>query len=214
MDPKWAADNLQVIRTLMERSALYRRALAPVMIFAGIVGTIASGVAVWQKIDSARGFALFWVVTGLISVTGVILLIRRQALREVEPFWSLPTRRVAQAAVPPLFVGLVAAFPFVMFESQYPVLALTLIPAWLALYGCALCSAGSFMPRGIKLFGWFFVLAGCAVFLGAFYLPETVNARVITLQQAHIVMGVAFGIIHLLYGCYLYVTEQNRKNAA
>jgi hypothetical protein len=35
MDTNWAAEHLQTIRTLMERSALYRRALAPIMLCAG-----------------------------------------------------------------------------------------------------------------------------------------------------------------------------------
>src|SRR5438132_963526 len=39
MDTNWAAEHLQVIRTLMERSAVYRRALAPVMILNGVLGT-------------------------------------------------------------------------------------------------------------------------------------------------------------------------------
>ena len=42
MDNHWAAEHLQTIRTLMERSALYRRALAPIMTFAGAVGTAAA----------------------------------------------------------------------------------------------------------------------------------------------------------------------------
>ena len=47
MNPKWAEENLHTIRTLMERSALYRRALAPVMLVCGIAG-LAGGVAGWQ----------------------------------------------------------------------------------------------------------------------------------------------------------------------
>src|ERR1700690_4243469 len=35
METNWAAEQLQTIRTLMERSAVYRRALGPVMLFAG-----------------------------------------------------------------------------------------------------------------------------------------------------------------------------------
>ena len=43
MQTDWASENLQVIRTLMERSAVYRRALAPVMGLVGATG-IAAGV--------------------------------------------------------------------------------------------------------------------------------------------------------------------------
>src|SRR6266540_1083328 len=39
MESNWAAENLRVIRTLMERSAVYRRALAPLMLLAGGTGT-------------------------------------------------------------------------------------------------------------------------------------------------------------------------------
>ena len=42
MKPDWAEENLQTIRTLMERSAVYRRALAPIMLFAGAVGAAAA----------------------------------------------------------------------------------------------------------------------------------------------------------------------------
>jgi len=142
-------------------------------------------------------------------VAGAFLLMRRQALKDVEPFWSLPTRRVVQAAVPPLLVGLVASSPVLVFDWRDALLAWWLIPLWLSLYGCALCAAGSFMPRGIKLFGWFFVLAGC----GAFVIGASVSRIISSLAQAHVIMGVAFGLIHLLYGGYLYVTERQRKNA-
>ena len=81
------------------------------------------------------------------------------------------------------------------------------MPVWGVLYGLALNSAGFFMPRGIKLFGWTFILAGLGLFLvldgfrswdGRMYLP-------------HLLMGVLFGLSHLAYGIYLYFTEP-RKN--
>src|SRR5512138_543854 len=105
MESDWAAEHLQVIRTLMERSAVYRRALAPVMIYVGILG-LGAGAAGWVlKIASVPGFVGFWGAVGVIALAGAFLLVRRQALRESEPFWSPPTRRVAQALVPPLFAG-------------------------------------------------------------------------------------------------------------
>ena len=42
MEANWATDHLQVIRTLMERSALYRRALAPIMLTCGVIGIAAA----------------------------------------------------------------------------------------------------------------------------------------------------------------------------
>src|SRR5438876_1505561 len=146
MDSNWAAEHLQVIRTLMERSALYRRALAPIMIFTGVVG-IAGGCLGWAlKIESSQGFIAFWAGAGIVALAGSFLLVRRQALRESEPFWSPPTRRVTQALLPGLVAGFIAgAVVFAISPSaqqdpgsQVRVLGLLWLPlCWVVLYGCA-----------------------------------------------------------------------------
>jgi len=65
------------------------------------------------------------------------------------------------------------------------------------------------MPRGIKLFGWVFILGGCGLFaLGTPDLPNLPRAL-----YAHGVMGLFFGALHLAYGTYLFCTEK-RKNEA
>src|SRR5947209_3015839 len=107
MESNWSAEHLQVIRTLMERSALYRRALAPIMIFNGVVGS-AGGVLGWLlKIGSTQGFIGYWAGVGVLALAGSFVLVRRQALKESEPFWSPPTRRITQAMMPPLAAGLI-----------------------------------------------------------------------------------------------------------
>src|SRR2546422_913029 len=163
MESNWAAEHLQVIRTLMERSALYRRALAPIMIFNGIVG-VAGGVVGWLlNIGSQQGFIGYWAGAGLLGLAGSFLLVRRQALKEAEPFWSPPTRRVAQALLAPLFIGSIAGLLGLVCRG-WDFLQPWALPAfWMMLYGCALNAAGFFMHRGIKLLGWLFVLCGCAL---------------------------------------------------
>src|ERR1051325_5504437 len=78
MDTNWASDHLQTIRTLMERSALYRRAPAPLLIGVGSIG-LAAAVAAWLAgIDSNHGFALFWLAISLGALSVSLLLVRRQ----------------------------------------------------------------------------------------------------------------------------------------
>src|SRR5256885_5036647 len=101
MESNWAAEHLQVIRPLMERSAVYRRALAPVMIFNGCLGSIAAVIGWAGEVASPAGFIVYWAVIALLAVGGSFFLVRRQALRASEPFWSPPTRRGAPANVPP-----------------------------------------------------------------------------------------------------------------
>ncbi len=204
MESNWAAEHLQTIRTLMERSAVYRRALAPIMLFAGALGLAAAAAGLWFRLDSVRAFGVLWLGTAMIVVAGAFLIARRQAIKDDEPFWSPPTRRVGQALLPPLLAGMCLGFAFVFVGLANPI-ALTFI--WLLFYGCALHAAGFFMPRGMKWFGWIYVGMACGALLFLAIVQPEIEI------SAHWLMGFFFGVLHLAYGAYLYLTEKG-KNAA
>jgi len=206
MESNWAAEHLQVIRTLMERSAVYRRALAPIMSYNGVLGVAGGLLGVVFNIQSTRGFIIYWATVAILALVGSFLLVRRQALKEAEPFWSPPTRRVAQALVPALFVGSVAGFLGLVCPSWDFLPAWALPAFWIVLYGCALTAAGFFMHRGIKLLGWLFILCGCALMAARCHASSSLS-----LADGHRVMGGVFGGLHLAYGIYLYFTEQRRN---
>ena len=82
METNWAAEHLQVIRTLMERSAVYRRALAPIMTFNGAIGQLdlndndlivqssspaADFPTIITRIQSGRNAATRWSGNGIAS---------------------------------------------------------------------------------------------------------------------------------------------------
>ena len=211
MESHWAAENLQAIRTLMERSVIYRRALAPTTLLVGGIGLVASATGWFAGIQSPRAFGLYWLGVCFLALVGAFLIVRRQALKETEAFWSPPTRRVAQALLPPFFAGLVCCVLVVLPRWREPLQVWWLPPLWMVLYGCALHSAAFFMPQRMKWLGWGFVLCGCAVLAlvnersNASGMPDLVNA--------HWLMGATFGGFHLACAVYLYFTEQ-RKNEA
>jgi hypothetical protein len=207
MEPKWAADNLQVIRTLMERSALYRRALAPIMIVAGGIGVVAAIVPCISCIHDSATFVLYWMGIGGLAIMAAFLLVRRQALKESEPFWSPPTRRISQAMLPPFSVGAFAGLLFVLPNFSIDKIWM-LPPIWMMAYGCGLHAAGFFTQRGIRLFGFGFVGLGAAALTLMLMRPNLQTA-----EAGHYVMGIFFGLLHLAFGTYLYFTEK-RKNAA
>src|SRR6266568_5547556 len=201
MDHNSASENLQVIRTLMERSALYNQTLAPIMLFVGALGVIAAVLGTVLNLHTPPDFGCLWVGTAIVAIGGAFLISRRQALKLREPFWSPPTRRVAQALLPPLTGGfcLGAVLTLPSTEGRFGFLVPVL---WLLFYGCALHAAGFFMPRGIRLFGWLFIAGGCF-----FCLPFKNGNSVI---NVHLVMGFFFGFLHLAYGVYLYFTEKRK----
>jgi hypothetical protein len=203
METNWASDHLQTIRTLMERSALYRRALAPIMIVTGCIGSLAALVPCFVKIESNRAFSFFWLGVSLVAIAASFILVRRQALKDAEPFWSLPTRRVSQALLPAFLVGFAAGIYSLLREQ--PSLPWLLTLAWIIIYGCALHAAGFFMQNRMKLFGWIFIIGGCAVLFASTAWPALRSTG-----SAHYLMGSFFGLLHLICGVYLYFTEKKR----
>jgi hypothetical protein len=206
METNWASDHLHTIRTLMERSALYRRALAPVMILSGSIGLVAAAAPQFVRIESNRAFSLYWLAASLAALGTSFLLVRRQALKDAEPFWSLPTRRVMEALLPAFLVGF-AAGVYHAFREQ-PSTTWLLALGWIIVYGCALHAAGFFMQNRMRLFGWMFILGGCGLLFASSAWPE-----LRTTQAAHGLMGSFFGLLHVACGVYLYFTEQRRSAA-
>ena len=206
MEPNWAAEHLQVIRILMERSAIYRRALTPIMFLLGALGILASVLGWLLHIETNRAFGIFWVAVAVAAICGAYVMVRRQALRAREVFWSPPTRRVTQALLPPIFIAAILSSLLILSVPGGSREGWWLLPLWMTLYGTALHAAGFFMPRGIKLFGWVFILLGCAVAGVA-----AMSSELPTLRLAHPLMGLLFGGLHLAYGTYLSVSEK-RKN--
>ncbi len=201
MENHWAAEHLQVIRTLMERSALYRRAMAPIMLVSGALGAIGAAVAGrFVTSESAGTFAVYWSGVAVVALGLALMLVRRQALKEAEPFWSTPTQRVAGGLFPCFCAGLLLALTAALNPGQVPIWLLTCL--WILNYGCALRAAGFFMQRGIKLFGGVFLAGGALLLLGSPYCPWLRAPG-----SGNLIMGVFFGGLHLAYGGYLYVTE-------
>lgn len=194
METNWATEHLQTIRTLMERSALYRRALAPITTFVGIIGILGAVLAHFLQIQTNRQFAFFWLGVDLIAVVGTLFLVRRQAITQNEPLLSSPTRRVAQAMFPALFAGLIAS----LFMGDNFAVA----TGWVIFYSLALHSAAFVLPQGVRIFAWTLLILGLG--LGAF--GQVANF------SANLLMGLLFGASHFAYGIYLYFTE--RKNEA
>jgi hypothetical protein len=225
METNWAAEHLQTIRTLMERSALYRRALAPISTCVGCVGIVAAVGARGVKIDSFRSFTIYWMAVAVVALSGALVLVRRQAIRQGEPFWSPPTRRVAQAMIPALLLGVLWGLLFTSIGARESsetaqnsgdtsfISGLLIVP-WAILYGLALHAAGFFMPRGIRLFAWIFILGGLVVPVTIFWPGGLKGGELpdLLINSPNCLMGIIFGASHLAYGIYLYFTE--RKNEA
>jgi hypothetical protein len=203
-----AARQLQTIRTLMERAALYRRALGPMLLTAGSIG-IAGSVLGWLlSADTVASFLTLWLIAAGAAMTSSFLLVRREAIRAKEAFWTPPTRRVAAAMSLPLFAGVLGTIALVLLRIGQHSLAPLLPYLWAAFYGLALHAAGFFTLRGIRQLGVGFVIAG-----GLFGLSSALTMLMPGYQTsflgAHMQMGGLFGVLHLVAGGKLMVEERH-----
>jgi hypothetical protein len=204
VNAKWAEDNLKTIRCLMEQASVYRRAMAPLAIIVGIFGITAAGLAEAVDWVGPDYFAGYWIGVAIFSVSAALLLIRIQALKSSEAFWSPPTRRVVNAMIPLLLAGLGLGILEMMNKSNVRT-SVILAAHWMILYGGALHAAGFFMQRGIKLLGWIYIILGVfsLIFIELNIIPYLKE------NNAHWLMAFAFGIINLAYGFYLKLTEES-----
>jgi len=208
MDPRKALDELGTIRLLMERSALYRRALSPICLAIGILGSAAAAIPQITAIDGSKGFAGWWLGTAALGLGLAFTIARRQAVGAAEPFWSPPTRRVTTAVLPPLVAGALLAVPFLLGEDWAQRVTWLLPALWMVLYGCALHAAGFFMRRGIRLFGWAYIVGGSGLLL---WWTCPLN-QFPPVAHSHLAMGLGFGGGHLAYGLYLHFTEKDARS--
>lgn len=196
----------------MERTAVYRRALASTTLLVGIMGVTASIAATILKMDSPHSFVSFWMGVASVTLVLAFAIVRRQSIQDAEPFWSPPTKRVTQAAAPAILVGVAVGVAALLSPANDPLTAWRTVPLWMALYGCALHSSGFFMPRGIKLFGLLFTLFGVLLMIVINELQT--HGMLPGLAYAHGVMGAAFGGFHIAYGAYIRTTETTNPPGA
>ena len=216
METNWAAENLQTIRTLMERAALYRRAVGPVSILVGIIGIAASIIGQVLRVGYENLlFVPYWLVVAVIALVASLVLVRRQALSQGEAFWSPPSRRVAQAMFPGFLSGFVAGliyFLAVRGMDALPILLAILISAWTICYGLALHAASFFMPHRVRWFAWVLIILGLLIGL-EFTVLHLLPLKVFGWLGFHGLMGIAFGVTHLVFGCLSLLAESRNQTA-
>lgn len=216
MQSNWAEENLQVIRTIMERAALYRRTLAPLMLATGLIGIVAAGIGLLAPVQAPQSFIALWLAAATVAVGVSLLIVRRQAITAKEPFSTPASRRVIGALYAPLCAGAFLTLPVVLLlgtgrHAPAEAVLIALMCVWMGFYGSGLNAAGQYSSRGVRLLGWGFIGAGpllATLFVGGFLVPE-LGSRVLW-TNPHAVMGATFGGFHLVAAGYLYLTESRQ----
>lgn len=190
MDPRQAAQNLELIRTLMERTVQYQLLTARAGLAAGCLACVgALTFTVVEKAD-ALVFGVVWAIVFagslLATCIGTVLRSRERG----ERLWSRQARAVLLALTPSLFAALVlTAFFFGRGEHLW------LPGLWMLCYGQGAWATASYAPAPIRGLGTASLLMGAVtLWLGPAW--------------SVFMMGLVFGIGHIGLGAALLVAER------
>lgn len=196
MDARQAAQNLELIRSLMERTVQYQLLTARAGLAAGSLALLGSLSFLFLDAADPWQFGAVWgvVFAGALLITSVGSAMR--SVERGEPVWSRQARAVLLGLAPALFAALVLT---VYFFGRGGAEHLWLPGIWMLCYGQGALATSTYAPRPIHGLGMASLALGAVtLFLGPAW--------------AVLMMGVAFGLGHIGLGVALLAAER-RENA-
>ncbi len=193
MDARQAARNLEVIRTLMERTCQYQLLTARAGLAAGSLA--GAGALLFLSLDAANPwqFGAVWatVFAGSLLATTIGTVVRGRQWGE--QIWSRQARSVLLTLAPSLFAALVlSVFFFARGEHLW------LPGVWMLCYGQGALATSAYAPPPIRwLAAVVLLMAPLTFWLGPAW--------------AVVMMGLVFGLGHVGLGAALLVIEKRQR---
>ncbi|MDB6153021.1 MAG: hypothetical protein JWL90_1474 [Chthoniobacteraceae bacterium] len=198
-----AEEHLRVIRSLMERSTIYRAISAPTAAVGGVISIVAAIALI--AVDNAGGmtverFLFTWLSVLLVTLLANFYFLWRAAVSRKEIFVSPGMRMAIRAVLPPFLCG--AAIT--LYNHRSPT---NLPEAWILFYGLGLLAMSHFAPRSIAWLGWSFVIAGIGLWFLPWKTPAFFSPFSRPVTYSCLEMAFTFGLFHLIYALYTIPRE-------
>jgi drug/metabolite transporter (DMT)-like permease len=193
MDAREAGRTLEVIRTLMERTTQYQLLTARAGLAAGSLAGL--GALAFLFLDPADPwhFGGVWLVVFVGSLLAMAVGTVLRSRERGEKVWSRQARAVVFALAPSLFAALVLSVFFFARGEQ-----LWLPGVWMLCYGQGALATSTYAPASIRRLGVAVLAAGgLTLWLGPAW--------------AVVMMGLVFGLGHIVLGGILLAAERREK---
>lgn len=175
-----AEDNLELIRTLMERATRYEHLSARTGLQVGCIGIAGALVAARLGPENQQSFLATWAMVFVASVCATTVEQMREVRHAGVAFWTRPARQIVTALMPALGMAIILTVHSVA-HGRY----LELPGVWMLCYGCGALATATFAPPVMATMGTAFLVAGgITLTLGPVW--------------ANTLMGLVFGGGHLL----------------
>jgi hypothetical protein len=196
-------ERLAILRSLLDRRALYRRRFARIGLIAGTL-SILTGAALFINDEvtplldrpiGPRQFGAAWLTVLAITIAIGALFSMRRARPDGNSSGLTRLKFVLASIAPYLLIP--AAFTTWFFGTGYlGGTELDLVVVWIASYGLVLVSTAAFAPRSILLLGWACLLTAVGVPL----LEEKLDYWIGDMPS--LLMGLTFGVYHWIYAVF------------
>ena len=175
-----ALDNLQFIRSAMERAGSFTAVPGWGTVVVGATALAATWLAMRQALTA--DWLAVWLGEAVLAVIVGGAAMVQKARAASDPLLSGPGRRFGLSFLPPIVVG--ALLTIALHKAQL----FALMPGtWLLLYGTAVATAGAFSVRIVPLMGVCFMVLGTAALFTPFRLWPWF-------------MAAGFGGLHIVFG--------------
>jgi hypothetical protein len=150
-----ALDNLQFIRSTMERAGSFTAVPGWGMVVVGCTALAATWLAIRQSRD--EDWLAVWLGDAVLGVIVGGAAMVQKARAANDPLLSGPGRRFGLSFLPPIVVGALLTI------ALHRAALFHLMPGtWLLLYGTAVATAGAFSVRIVPIMGVCFMVLGTA----------------------------------------------------
>ncbi len=200
-----AAEQLRVIRTVMERATIFRALSGET----ALLGGAAALAAAWLS-EGREGWAWAgWWLGGLFLVLIFnVFQIHRVGAARKKPFWSYGLRVALRGALPSLITGGFIGLLFVRGKADQAAACM-----WIVHYGLALLAIREFAPKSMVWLGWAFVVFGVGSLAGVTQVVDFLAEWIHGVNGSRL-MAIAFGGFHLIYGALIVTTSRREDSAA
>src|SRR5258706_14028668 len=157
-----ALDNLNFIRSTMERAGSFTAVPGWGMVVLGVTALAASAIAGSLPVAPVFGaphsrWLWGWMFEALLGAGIGVAALLYKALRAGDAIVNGPGRRFGLSVLPPFIVG--ALLTYVLWQAKQ----LQLLPAvWMLCYGAGVVTGAAFSMRGVPVMGICFMVLGAA----------------------------------------------------
>ncbi len=198
-----AAEQLRVIRTMMERATIFRALSGEAALLGGAMslaaGWMSEGKAGWP-------WGGIWLGGLAVVILFAIFQLLRVAQSHERPLWSHGLKIALRGALPPLVAGGFVGLLYLRSGARGSEIIAACF--WIIHYGLALLAIREFAPKSMIWLGLAFLVTGL-IALSASTFVQSMNPFLVRIGPSGL-MAATFGGFHLLYGAAIVTTTTRR----